>query len=108
MTTLPELIRNRLEELDLSYRKAAERSGGLMSYSTLNNLALGRYPKTMTERTMKGLALALDVPFKRVVEAAAEHGPQPRFALPREADKLTPKQRQAVVAMVRALLESQP
>lgn len=100
---------NRLAELDLSYRRAADRSGGLVGYATLNNIVLGvRQPVHYNEDTLRGISLALDVPLSRVREAAGEVPKTPtEFRLPKRASRLSPKQRRAILSMVDALLDQQ-
>lgn len=111
VTPLQELVIGRLAELDLSYRRAAERTNGLCSYATLNHIALGRQAADgVTARTAKGLSLALDVPLSLVQQAISDSTDAAKaaveFRLPKKAEKLTPKQRKAVLAFVNALLEN--
>jgi hypothetical protein len=65
MTPLQELLVNRMSELDLSFRGAAARSGGLVSHGTLNNIALGRHSGNYDDETLRGIALAIDMPLTR-------------------------------------------
>jgi len=109
MNPLQKLVADRLAELDLSYRRAAARSGGLVSHATLNQLVLGRETVTgKSHKTLQGIALAIDLPLSVVAEAAGQTPKEPtEFRLPKKANKLSPKQRRAILAMVNALLDEQ-
>lgn len=105
MTPLQEMLVNRMSELDLSFRGAAARSGGLVSHGTLNNIALGRHSGNYDDDTLRGIALAVDVPLSRVRDAAGLDRQSPtEFRLPKKASRLTPAQRKAILTMVDALL----
>ena len=108
MTPMQELVANRLAELDLSLRRAADKSGGLVSHAALNGIVLGKHGGRYEERTLQGIALALDVPLSKVQKTAElDAGPSvTEFRLPKKAGRLTPKQRQAVLKMVDALLDT--
>jgi hypothetical protein len=108
MTPLQELVIGRLAELDLSYRAAAAKTNGLISHSSLNFIAHGQMrAENLSSRLVRGIALALDVPVSTVEKAVKESGGgvPVEFRLPKKADKLTPKQRKAVLAFVNALLD---
>jgi transcriptional regulator with XRE-family HTH domain len=107
MTSLQDLVTSRLAELGLSYRAAAARSGGFVSHAHLSNIAKGRSGRIAADK-LRGVALAIDVPLS-VVEEAAFKGPDsdPEFRLPKKANKLTDRDRKAVLAIVNALLEKQ-
>jgi hypothetical protein len=108
VTPLQELVTSRLADLDLSYRAAAARSNGLISHGTVNYIAQGvTRPESLQPRTIRGLALALDLPVSEVERAVHESGGKltVEFRLPKKADKLSPAQRRAVLAFVNALLE---
>jgi hypothetical protein len=111
MTPLEQLVTNRLAELGddrgpLSFRRAAERSGGLVSHQMLQFIATGRGSEQYSERVLKGIALAIDVPLSKVQEAAAETPHMREFRLPEKSANLTAKDRRAVEAMVNALLDA--
>ena len=107
-TAIQQLVKERLAADNLTYRDAAARSGGLVSHATLNQIALAKYPLArVNPRTIRGLALALDVKVRDVEEALkASGGNAPsEFTLPPKANQLTAKQRKAVLAFIDALLE---
>lgn len=109
MTALQRLVKARLKQLGLSYREAARRSDGMASHATFYQLATGQHRGRVSDRTIKGLALALELSVREVRDAAGlgdEESP-PEFRLPKRASRLTPKQRRAIVAMVDALLDEQ-
>lgn len=106
---LPDLVKDRLGELGdhgqpLSLRTAAQRSGGRVSHSQLANIANGAYGK-ITDRVLEGIAAALDLPASVVFEAYGVRRPIEPFRLPPEADRLTRRQRDAVLSVVRAMLD---
>lgn len=108
MTTLPELIKNRMAELELSYRDLARAAGGLVSHGTIHAIASGRHAGHYDDKTLQGIALAINLPQSKVREAA---GMDPRtpteFRLPKKANRLTASERKAILAMVDALLDDQ-
>ena len=107
MTPLQQLILDRMAELDLSYRGAAQRAGGLVSHATLNNIALGRHSGVFDDDTLRGIALGLDLSLSAVRRAAGEKPTAPtEFRLPKKANRLTPAQRRAVLQVVDALLDA--
>ena len=112
-TDLQRLVLDELAKQDLSLRRAAARSAPgpdtkpLVSFSTLGAIARGRYNVSdIEDSTIRGIALALDVPIKRVMEAAqiARQRPAEEFRLPSKAHRLSPKSRRAILAMVDALV----
>ena len=102
--TLATLVRARLDELDLSYRQAAERSGGLVSYTHLHAIATGTRSVRVTAETLRGVAKALALPLEAVAEAAGAPEQWRPFVLPDEAGWLNDGQRRAVLAVVRQFL----
>jgi hypothetical protein len=103
--SLAELIRRRLSELERSARAAAAQSHGLVSHFTLSRHANGETRK-LTHRTAQGIALAIDVPLDEVMAAAGLPMTPGPFQLPARADLLTSKERQAIIAVMDALLAS--
>jgi hypothetical protein len=105
-TDLARLVRERLAEEDLSYRTAAARSRGLITYSTVGAIASGRHGGALSERTIDGLALALGVPRRRIEEAAGVYRERPAepFRLPEELNRLNRKERALLVQFGSALL----
>ena len=105
--TLQRLILDTLAEQDLSYRAAAERSRGMVTHTTLNTLANGRRdPKTLTDQSIAGIALALGVSEREVRKAIGLSRTEPPtvFKLPAKANRLTPKQRKVILATIDAFL----
>lgn len=80
-TALQQLVEERLKILEISYRQAAARSFDLISHHTVARLA-GSEPwqGRITERTMAGLALALDISVDDVRRVAAMRRADPLFA----------------------------
>lgn len=106
MTPLQTLIVDRIAELDLSFRRAAAKSEGLVSPATLNAIAVGRRPGMPNESTMKGIALALDLPVSKVREAVGlSDGAVTEFKLPKSANHLTQPERKAVLSIINAFLK---
>jgi hypothetical protein len=108
--SLPDLIQDRLAELGshgqpLSIRAAARASKGQVSHGQLAAIANGDYGK-ISDRVLDGIALALDLPRALVHETYGVRRPHEPFRLPPEADRLTRRQRDAVLSVVRAMLDS--
>jgi transcriptional regulator with XRE-family HTH domain len=104
--TMQTLVANRLVELDLSLRQAAARTEGMITFVTIGNIARGYTPDRYSAKTLRGLALALDLPLSRiqaVAEQGAGGGGTP-FILPDKARWLTARDRRAVIAVMNALL----
>lgn len=110
--TLQDLVAGRLAELGspgrpMSGRQAAERSGGRVSHSTINNIVNGKHSGRLDDRTIEGLALALDVTRSRVERAAGlyrEGRPAAPFQLPPRANRLTLRERRLVIEVMDSLL----
>jgi hypothetical protein len=112
MTPLQELVVNRMAELNLSLRDASDktvvgRNGDgkeerLLSHAAISNIRLGKHGGGFTDRTLKGLSLALELPLSTIKARAAESfGPQEtEFRLPKKAAK----ERKLILNMVNALL----
>lgn len=102
--TLADLIRDERAYRELSLREAARRSGGRVSPSRLASLEHGDIPED--DRILVGIALALKVPVEDVRAAAgrSRSAPLPPFRLPKTAQRLTAKDRKAVLAVISALL----
>jgi hypothetical protein len=106
---LPDLIKDRLAELGshgkpLSVRAAARASGGKISHAQLSAIANG-YVGSVTDRVLEGIPLAIDVPRSEIYAAHGVRRPHDSFRLPPEADRLTRRQREAVLSVVRAMLD---
>lgn len=109
MEALRQLILAELDRQGLSYREAAARSKGLISYSTLNVIATGSHAGEISDRTLSGIALALDIPVRKVRQAYGRTAVEPaEFTLPDRSKHLSPKQRKAVLSMIDAFLDGKP
>jgi hypothetical protein len=88
------------------YRSLARRSGGLVSVSTLNNIATGRHSGRLTDPIVRGIALAIDVPAKEVARIAGTQlaDELPPFVLPKRANRLSQPQRRVILSVVDAIL----
>jgi hypothetical protein len=107
MTPMQRFVLNRLAELNLTYRGAADRSEGLVSFGTINQIATGRHTGRLTPRAQRGLALALDVPLGKIeqVYAESQDAPAAMYRLPERANQLSPKQFKALLAVMDGFLE---
>lgn len=108
---LQDLVIQRLYDLGsegkpMSARTAAARSRGLVSNDTLSRIARGTHTGSITDRTLQGIAHALDVPLTDVYAAAKIPRPQSRWTMPTRLDRLDPAQRQIVEDVAGALLEA--
>ena len=106
--SLADLVQRERARQGLSLRQVAERSGGLLSTSTVHAVEQGRRAR-LTDETLDGLAKALDLQPEQVRRAAGVRpgdtlGP---FVLPRRFQRLTVKERDLLVALGDALLDAQ-
>lgn len=108
MAGMPELQRRIREAARQAggYRSLARRTGGLVSVSTLNNIATGRHSGRLTDPTVHGIALAIDMPAKEVARIAGTQlaDELPPFVLPKRANRLTQPQRRVILSVVDAIL----
>lgn len=102
--TLSQLIERRLVELERSARTGAAMSHGLISHPYLSRLRRGLVPKVVEPKLAQGIALAIDVPVDQVMAAAGQPMTPGEFKLPARAQRLTGKERDAVLAVIDALL----
>jgi transcriptional regulator with XRE-family HTH domain len=103
-TSLAELVATRREELGLSLRQAAEKSGGLVGPSTLNSIERGD-SRQVTDRVIAGIATGLDLPESRVRRAAGLSAQVlPPFEVPARANRLNARERRLVLQLIDTLL----
>lgn len=88
----------------------ADKAGHVLSHTTINHIFRGDYTSTPSRQTLEGIAGVAAVPLTRVYQAAGLPAPGPPFStqLPPETDRLTPKQRAAIVTLIRAMLDPDP
>lgn len=106
MSPLQKLVSSRLDELGLSTRAAADRTNGLISHTTIHRVATGESPGPWSQKTLRGLSLALDLPLSEIEKAADVPVAGTKFRVPDEWDRLTSAERAAVTSMVNALLKA--
>ena len=107
MPELQRLIRDAAAAAG-GYRNLARRSGGLVSSSTLNNIATGRHSGRLTDSSIRGIALSIDRPAGEIARilGADLTDELPPFLLPRRANRLTQPQRRVVLSVVDAILSA--
>ena len=105
MPELQRLIRAAAREAG-GYRSLARRTGGLVSVSTLNNIATGRHSGRLTDASVRGIALAIGSSAKEVARIAGTElaDELPPFVLPKRANRLTQPQRRVILSVVDAIL----
>lgn len=107
MTALSDLVNRRLFEMGgMSNRAMAAASGGLMSHATAAKVVNGRHGD-VEENTIIGLARALHLPESTLRRALGLPNKQAPFVLPDRANRLTPRQRAAIVKVIDAMLVPQ-
>lgn len=99
-TVLADLINRRLDEMGVSLRTACK---GHINVSTLGAYSAGSDSRPSTD-TMRAIAKAIKVPVRRVEVAAGCPPMRDHFELPKDADRLSARERRAVLAVVDALL----
>lgn len=106
---LQRLVLDRLSELDLNYHQASQRTHGKLKHQTLSAIGRGEHSGRIKDNTAELLALALDVPVSTVRRAAHMSQTQPptEFTLPAKANRLSPKQRKAILAIIDGFLAEQ-
>jgi hypothetical protein len=90
------------------YRNLARRTGGLVSVSTLNNIATGRHSGRLTDDSIRGIALAIGRPADDIARITGTEltDELPPFVLPKRANRLTQPQRRVIVSVVDAILSA--
>jgi transcriptional regulator with XRE-family HTH domain len=107
MTPMQKLVIERRAELDLSLRDVAARSGGGVSAATLSMIESGRHRWQFDDKTLRGIALGLDLPISKVRDAADVAGEVVEFRLPKRTEKLlTAADRRAIVAIAEQLAKA--
>lgn len=101
---LRDLVRRRLDELDISIREAARRSQGGVSHERLSQILRGKRGSAITPSTIKGIAAAIGVPARLVWDAAELSEPDP-WDMSRY-NSLSPRQREIVEAVAAGYLEA--
>ncbi len=109
--TLRDLILLALDRLDTPYLTVLERiaqdAGHRIVHTTLAQIYKGTYNSVPSKRTLEAIAFLAGVPYARAHQAAGLGPVQSSFAktLPRHVDRLTPRQREAVLVHIRSYLE---
>jgi hypothetical protein len=105
MPELQRLIREATARAG-GYRNLARRSAGLVSSSTLNNIATGRHSGRLTDSSIRGIALCVERPAGEIARMLGTEFTDelPPFELPRRASRLTQPQRRVVLSVVDAIL----
>jgi hypothetical protein len=101
---LQALITTRLSELELSQRAASLRASSLLNSNTIGRILRGETLR-ITDQTVAGLALALDVP-QDTVRAAAEDAANPQRYIDYTENfaKLSPDAQSKVFAVLEEVL----
>ncbi|NWN89223.1 MAG: hypothetical protein HLX51_11900 [Micrococcaceae bacterium] len=88
--------------------RIADKGGYVMSRSTFDRMLKGEYPSRSMPQTLEALAYLADISLERVYEAADRRYDAKKFAeqLPPDIDQLTEDQRNAVISVARAFLNS--
>lgn len=108
--TMRTLLANRLNELGLSLREAAARSvvngEQLVSHSTLSQINTGVHGGRFDADTLRGIALALDLPLTQVREVAGlSRRAGTEFRLPKKAERLSEAERRIILRLMDDLLK---
>jgi hypothetical protein len=87
----------------------ARAHGFPVTHTTINQIRSGTYSAEPGERTLKAIAWLAQVDLARVYKAAQVPVPGPPLAdeLPPGSDYLTPRQRAAVITVIRAMLPAE-
>lgn len=93
-----------MAELGLTGRGIAKASGGLMTHGTAAKLVNATHSSRLDERTVMGLARAIEVPEAQIRRALGMPAKRPPFQLPARADMLNDRQRRALLNLVDVML----
>lgn len=104
--SLADLVVTRMAELDISGREAARRAGGSPSYETIRHIARGVHGGKITDPVAEGLARALQLPLKRIYDAAGVPQPGARWRFPDRFSRLDATQRSLIEDLASALLDA--
>lgn len=108
MVTLPlyALIRRQMALLDMTYREATDpsRVDDLITASTLHRYSMPDCAAVPDERTILGIAFALDIEVVTVERSLQIPTSKHEFRLPPRADRLDAKEREAVLLFVDTIL----
>lgn len=103
-----------MDELDIRSGHELARRTETAPDGAVHQATIAKYRRGVAqvpdERTLRSLAHALQVPVRRLREAAGlpTEGPDEPFVLPPQADYLTGRERDAVLAVIRAFLDRRP
>lgn len=117
--TLQELVERRLREMGRARGRDEpltllevweslpedDRGKRAVSYEICRRIARGVH-RNIGDQTADALATMLDAPVGEVLRAAGQRPRLGRFDLPRRADRLTEREREAVVSVVDAILNA--
>lgn len=111
---LTDLIKERRDDRGWSYRELEARSDGVVKHQRWAQLTLGvRMKEIPTPETLRAIAVALEVDVTTVVLAAAasvglpvrQQSSELAKRLPSEADRISPRMRDAILGVVRAAVQ---
>lgn len=107
LNPLQVLIKERLEELEISQRAAAARSEGLLTAATINRILKGHH-HLVTQRVVNGLSLALRLDPDIVAKAAAETAlPAQWEEIAKQFGGLSPERQKKVLDTLASALEAE-
>lgn len=104
MTTVGDLVKQAMDDQGRSTREVdrlTEQAGHRIAYSAISRIRSGRQDPNREQ--MKVLSKVLNIPLKRLEEAAGLGG---RFILPAYADRLSTAEREAIRHIIQVMVES--
>lgn len=109
--TLREVAQAILDKHQVSGRalnRLADQRGLALSYTTVNEMAAGKYTSRPSDKTLRALVELSDFTLEQVYAAARRPVPRSglRERLPEDADALTGEQEEAVLAVVRQFVKA--
>lgn len=110
MESLQELVLRKAREIGgregvLSTRQLEAAAGGAPTRGVFQAIMAGTYKARPSVETIEGIARAIQEPVAAVERAAGAPPSYGPFDLGKDAQRLTPKQRVAVMSVVTAMLE---
>lgn len=108
---LADLVAGRMATLGgqdgpLSLRNVVTRSGDRLSVETLRRIVRGEHQGNIGDRVAEGLSIALEIPLKKIYEAAGLPQPSRRWDWNPKFDRLSMGERQIVEDVARGFLHA--
>lgn len=103
VTALSRLIATAMDDLGLSTREVARRSGGVFGHATVNKYRNGQEPRRPDDHTLRAFSHILHIPLRTLYDAVGVDEPLEDWVPPPEANRLTREQREVLTRLIKLL-----